>query len=163
MPWRFVGRSELLENLEQAGTGANGAVELRRWLCEILLDADLEIDEAAASLVYMVVERLEVASATNFAQLAEDLARLIRSVPNNEAAKELIPLVEAREGVVDVLQKADDGRISRTAFLSYVAERNWSSTLKTSIASLTGDSMRELQRALRLRAYGALPALLSIS
>jgi hypothetical protein len=162
MPWRYVSRSELLENLQKGERGATGIQELREWLRDIMVDSDLELDDTAAPLIHASAERLDVASDATVGQLAGDLRRLIIAVAEDEVAKQLIPVVEERERVAEVLEKVGDGRISRTAFLSFITERRWPTLVKDCIAGMNKTGMRELELALTLRAYEKLPALLSM-
>lgn len=108
MPWRYVTRSELVELLKEAESAPAGVERLRRWLREFLSDAELELHDGSASLIHAAVQRLDVAggSDSTLKELAVELHRLLRAVPDDDAAKDLISVIEERDRTVDVLEGA---------------------------------------------------------
>jgi hypothetical protein len=163
MGWNYGSRADLLQRLERATLGKTGIEELRTWLNDLLVNADTEVDEASAPLIHASVQRLDVVSADDrgLQSLARELLQLVRMVKDETQATDLLPLVEERERFIEMLQKVLNSTISRTAFLSYLTERRWTTNIKRRISAMDRDRLNELEKLLADRDYERLAMLLS--
>src|SRR6266487_3164240 len=150
MPYRFVNRSALEKQLAAVDADPSAAAALRAWVRDVVIGDDIELDSQVEPLILAAVERLDLASAndTDLIEVARQLHALLRGVEDEDLAKALVPLAEDRANVTDVLRKVVKGHISRTGWLSYVAEQHWSAPVKKALAEADGPRLTQLLNAL---------------
>lgn len=164
MPYRFVTRSALEEQLAAVDADPSAAAALRAWVREVVIGDDIELDSQVEPLILAAVEKLDLASAndTDLVEVARQLHALLRGVEDEDLAKALVPLAQDRAKVADVLRKAVKGRISHTGWLSYVAEQHWPAPVKKALAALDGPSLTQLLNALVNADYKTVATILDL-
>jgi len=140
----------LEQQLAAVDADPTSVTALRAWVRDILIGDDVEMDAQVEPLILAVVERLDLASGndTELIEVARQLHALLRGVEDEELAKALVPLAQDRANIMDVLRKAVKGQVSRTGWLSYVAEQHWSAPVKKALAVLDGPRLTHLLNAL---------------
>ena len=96
-------------------------------------------------------------------EVARELHALLCDVQEDDLAKDLVPLARDRVNVTHVLRKVVDKHISRTGWLSYVAEQRWPASVKTGLAALDGSRLSQLLIALLNSDYKTVATVLGLS
>jgi hypothetical protein len=87
--------------------------------------------------------------------LAGDFHALLRDVAQSEAAESLLQVAADRERFLAIIEKYRGGIVSRTQFLSYVAEQRWPDAIRRRVASMPDAELTALRRAVSDRDYRA--------
>jgi hypothetical protein len=113
-------------------------------------------------LVRGVSERVDAVSgdASRLLDLARDVHHLLEDASSNEGIRLLLELIAERERVLGVLRKYVQGTITRTGFLSFVAEQHWPEIVRRRVAALSAADVASLVRALEEADIAQLEALL---
>lgn len=133
---------------------ALAAPEPAQRIQDLLLSV-LTIEPAASEsdeqqLVRVITERVDAAGgdATRRLALARDVQSLLVGASSIEAVALLLEVVAERERVLGVLCKYVHGMISRTGFLSFIAEQRWPESIRQRMAALPRGDIAGLLSAL---------------
>jgi len=164
MPYRYVTRSALEEQLAAVDANPSAAAALRAWVRDVVIGDDVELDIHVESLILAAVEKLDLASANDgdLTEVARELRALLRDVEDDDVAKDLVPLARDRVHVTQVLRKVVGGHISRTGWLSYVAEQRWPAAVKNGLAALDSSRLDQLLNALVSSDYKIVATVLNL-
>ncbi len=101
-------------------------------------------------LVREIAERLDTASgeATRLLVLARDVGILLDQASSNLGVERLLELIAERHRVLVVLRKYAEGTISRTSFLSFIAEQQWPELVRRRMAELSTSEIANVMQAL---------------
>ncbi|MCC6930037.1 MAG: hypothetical protein IT359_13725 [Gemmatimonadaceae bacterium] len=101
-------------------------------------------------LVRSISERVDVASGddTRLLTLARDVRSLLDEASSNEAVELLLELIAERERVLGIIRKYAQGEITRTSFLSFVAEQRWPESVRHRMSALSAAGVMSLATAL---------------
>lgn len=101
-------------------------------------------------LIRSISERVNAAGGdgTRLLMLARDVHSLLEGASSNEAVELLLELIAERERVLGVIRKHVQGTITRTAFLSFVAEQPWPERVRRRMAALSPADIARLATAL---------------
>lgn len=140
------------EELCAAATARRGSEAVREVIGPVLLAAPVvgrsgEDEEARAAI--MVAQRIDTASGSpdRYVELAADLGALLRLLPPNDAL-ELAEVVAERHRTAAVVGKHVTSIMSRTAFLSFVAEQRWPARVKEKVQALGSAELDRFRVAL---------------
>lgn len=102
-------------------------------------------------LVRGISERMDVASgdAIRLVTLARSVQSLLDNASSNEAVELLLELIAERERVLRILRKYAEGTITRTGFLSFVAEQRWPASVRRCVTALSSADIASLATALQ--------------
>ena len=116
-----------------------------RWIEEIP-SGELETDQAVATKAAFRIDAVDSSSA-RFVDLAKDFGVLLSSCSAADVL--LLADVVAESGrLLQVLDKYFEGTLTRTSFLSYVADQQFESMVKARLGILDDLGLRELRLAL---------------
>jgi len=165
MPYRFVTRAALEEQLAAVDADPSAAAALRAWVRDVVIGDDVEVESKVEPLILGALEKLDLASVNDgdLTEVARELHALLRDVQEDDLAKDLVPLARDRVQVTHVLRKVVDGHISRTGWLSYVAEQRWPASVKNGLTALDGSRLSQLLNALSHSNYKTVAVLLGPS
>ncbi len=101
-------------------------------------------------LMRSVSERIDVASgdASRLVLLARNVHALLDAASSNDVVEVLLELVAERERVLGILRKYAAGTITRTGFLSFIAEQRWPESVRRCIAALSPGDIEGVVNAL---------------
>lgn len=165
MPYRYVTRSVLEEQLAAVDADPSAIAGLRAWVRDVVIGDDVELEGQVEALVLAVVEKLDMASANDgdLTEVARELHALLQDVQEDDVAKEMVPLARDRVNVTDVVRKVVGGHISRTGWLSYVAEQRWPASVNSGMAALEDPRLSQLLNALSNSDYKTVAVVLGLS
>jgi hypothetical protein len=158
----LIRRSDLESRLDQVTSGARSAESMREWLNELIVGDRVETAENDTALIMDVFYRLNSANdETEFVSLAQDTLAVLKSLPQNEASRAMLPLVWERDRIIEVLEHYEAGLVGDVHLRSFLNSGKWP-TLAKKIQRLDSGSRAELLNALRSRDFDALPKLLGL-
>jgi len=101
-------------------------------------------------LVRSISERVDVASGdvTRLLRLARNIHTLVEDASSNRTVELLLELIAERERVLGIIRKHAQGTITRTGFLSFVAEQRWPESVRRRVAALSQADIASLATAL---------------
>lgn len=132
-----------------AAEGPSGGT-WHRWVRSVAAHRGLGDYDEERKVMEMITDRLDSESGDRdgFVRLAVDIGQILGSCKDSELIADVVNLAVGRREIPNFLRKYLGGVVSRTAVLSYVAGRPWSSNLKTRMAQFETIELRELADAL---------------
>ena len=120
------------------------------FLRAVLTTEPVVWESAEQRLMRSITERIDVASgdAARLVRLARNVQALLEAASSNEVVELLLELVAERERVHDIFRKYANGTITRTGFLSFIAEQRWPENLRRHIAALSAKDTEAVVHAL---------------
>lgn len=102
-------------------------------------------------VVRRIAERMDASNGTarRLVALAKDVERLIEGSESCTNVETLFEVFVERERTAGIVSKFVNGPITRTGFLSFIAEQPWSSDIRARVAELSTDDLRVLAAALQ--------------
>lgn len=160
--YMLLSRDTIAIKLRELLAAAASEAEFRAWLSAAVIGDGTDVPNEDAELVAAVVDWIESRSET-----ADELTAAVRTADallqatlTNLEVCQLIGLVRGRDRLVKVLKKLEAGQLSRTAFLSFLAEQNWATGVKQRFASLGRGEIAEVRGALDRGDYTVMSGLL---
>lgn len=159
----FVDRSHLQKTLSDFTSGAMGLPELKAWIKKMVVGDQVEFYEPESKFLLRVIQSLDsvLHSDSALRSIATELEKMLRCVESIRMAEALVPVVEGRTHILGVVEKYLAGVLSRTSFLSFLTERQWSMGMKRKLEQLSHSELQYLYDSLSARDYGRLSVLLS--
>jgi hypothetical protein len=145
-PERLVFASQLRSALSSPAPAQHVGTLLR----DIFL-ADWPVDSHRDQwLVRRVAERIDAAGGDDSAivALAGAIERLLSHATSDESVELLLDLVVQRERFLSVARKYLAGTISRTNFLSFVAEQRWPDAIRRRVSTMPDPELTRLASTL---------------
>lgn len=162
---------ELTAQLRRWNSGEIGLLELQDWFTPILSADSLDVEESDAQpweqaaedtrLFWRIVYLFEAGGDEPSLRLdAERIVACLDSTGDASATYELLPLVLDQDRLTTIVTKHLAGTISRTGFLSVVAESGYPPHAKLWLAHATPAALRRLADHLAGSAYREVAAML---
>ncbi len=157
-------RATLARDLGMALATPKPAERINALLRAVLTAEPVASEPKEQRLMRSISERLDVASgeANRLLPLAQNVQALLDAACSNEAVELLVELIAERERVLDVLRKYAQGMITRTSFLSFIAEQRWPERVRQRIIMLSPTEIESMTKALEERNMMYLEALLTV-
>lgn len=162
---------ELTAQLRRWTSGEIGLLELQDWFTPILSADSLDVEESDAQpwehaaedtrLFWRIIYLFEAGEDEASLRLdAERIVACLDSTGDASATYELLPLVLDQDRLTTIVTKHLAGTISRTGFLSVVAESGYPPHVKLWLANASGTALDRLADRLAGAAYGEIVAML---
>jgi hypothetical protein len=159
-----VSLQDLTLQLRRWTSGEIGLLELQEWLTPILSADSLDVEESDDSpwehaaedtrLFWRIVYLFEAGGAEESLRLdAERIVACLDSTRDASATYELLPIVLDQDRLATIVTKHLAGTISRTGFLSVVAESGYPPHAKLWLAHAPEPALRRLADRLAVGAY----------
>jgi hypothetical protein len=159
-----VSLQDLVTQLRRWTTGEIGLLELQDWFTPILSADSLDVEDSDASpwehaaedtrLFWRVVYLFEAGGDEASLRLdAERIVACLDSTRDASATYELLPVVLDQDRLATIVTKHLAGTISRTGFLSVVAESGYPAHAKLWLAHASGAALDRLADRLADAAY----------
>jgi len=155
-------RSVFAADLGEALGSADPQKAVRALLDDVLIAGPIS-REIEQDLVCEVAQRIDAADdgSERLVNLARDLRKLLQDGSSRERIQLLLEVVAERERVSSIVGKYLEGTISRTGFLSFVAEQRWPNEIREKVADLETPDLLTLLTALGEADMARLEALLT--
>ena len=143
-------RAALARGLGAALAAPEPAQRVNDVLRAVLATEPVASEAAEQRLMRSISERIDVASgdASRLLLLARNIHTLLDAASSNEVVELLLELVAERERVRGILSKYAAGTITRTGFLSFIAEQRWPESVRRRIAALSPGDIQGVVTAL---------------
>jgi hypothetical protein len=158
----LLNRSTLESTLRELLGGTRPEAEFRGWLEMAVVGDSVDMPAEDEVLVSAIVDWLDSSRDTSqdLHAAAESAARLLQSGLTNDEVCQILDVVRNRSRLLEVLTKLAAQQLTRTAFLSFVAEQRWPPVVKKRLAGLSTAKLPTLAETLRRKDYAVLPRLL---
>lgn len=155
-------RKSFAGRLEAALLAPQPAQRVSSVIGEVLTEEPSVTESEDQRLVRRISERVDVASADSarLLRLARDVQDLLDGTSSAEAVERLLELVAERARVLEIARKHAQGAITRTSFLSFVAEQRWPESVRRRMAALSPADLASLVAALEGNEIARLETLL---
>ncbi|MFN2637434.1 MAG: hypothetical protein ABR585_10440 [Gemmatimonadaceae bacterium] len=155
-------RSTFARGLGAALAAPEPAHRVKDLLRAVLTTEPVAWESDEQRLMHHVSERVDVASGDpgRLVSLAQNVQGLLKTASSNDSVELLLELVAERERVLGILRKYAQGTISRTAFLSFLAEQHWPELVRHRVAALSPADIEGLMTALEQSNIARLETLL---
>lgn len=149
--------------LGEALASAEPQKAVRALLDDVLISDPMNWESEQPHLVSAIVQRIDAVDngSERLVDLARDLHRLLQDASSCERIQLLLEVVAERERVSGILGKYLVGTISRTGFLSFVAEQRWPDDIRRKVVDLETSDLSTLSTALYEADIPRLEALLT--
>jgi hypothetical protein len=126
------------------------AERVNDFLRAVLRTEPVALESTEQRLMRRISERIDVASgdASRLVLLARNVQALLDAASSNDVVELLLELVAERERVLGILRKYAAGLITRTGFLSFIADQRWPESVRRRIATLSLDDIDAVMNAL---------------
>lgn len=153
---------ELSNRLVEALSSPDAVGALRRLLHAQLTRAPALDQQENRELSVRLAERLDAIgdSDERLLEASRAVQRLLAAATSARAVEQLHELVLQSPRLHQVLGRHLEGRLSRTQFLSFVAEQNWTPSIRQVVAELPSERLEQLRDATDLIDIAALERLL---
>lgn len=143
-------RLAFARQLESALAAREPAREVAELLRSVFVTEWPPDDRSDQWLVRKVAERIDAHTATGggIIGLATDVQKLLSQASSDETVELLVDLVIERERFASVARKYLTRTISRTSFLSFVAEQSWPAVVRRRVSTLPDAELGELTNGL---------------
>jgi hypothetical protein len=159
-----VSLQDLTTQLRRFSGGETALVELQEWFTPILAADSLDVEESDASpwehaaedtrLFWRLVYLFEAGGDEEPLRfVAERIVACLESTRDASATYELLPLVLDQDRLTTIVTKHLSGTISRTGFLSVVAESGYPAYVKLWLEHAPPEALRRLADMLDAGAY----------
>lgn len=148
-PESTVRSHELSNLLGEALSSPDAARAVRRLLHAQIASEPAFVQEESRDLSVRLAERLDAIGDSDERLLEASRAaqRLLSAASSAGSVEQLLELVMQSPRLHQVLGRHLEGRLSRTQFLSFVAEQSWTRTIRTSVAELRKEGLEQLRDA----------------
>lgn len=159
----MITRHDLARQLSTFVRGESSLEELRRWMTQVLVPAEVPSPSEDRLLVARIAFLIEDESLNEdeHCALAGALSRVLQGPLPSERVLAAIPLLAKGERLHSVIQAVEAGKMTRTSFLSFVAESRLSTPVKQWLTRASTNQVRELSMALQCGALEKVERLLS--
>jgi hypothetical protein len=159
-----VSLQDLTTQLRRFTLGEIGLVELQEWFTPILVADSLDVEESDESpwehaaedtrLFWRLVYLFEAGGDEESLRVdAERIVACLESTRDASATYELLPLVLDQDRLTTIVTKHLSGTISRTGFLSVVAESGYPAHAKLWLERAPADALTRLADLLACASY----------
>lgn len=157
---------ELAGRLDRFGAGELSREEIERWLSPILASDPLDVEESESApwedapdeerLFWRLVFLLETASTPEDTQraLARRVVACLAGTGSPADTLELLPVIADQERFCSIAERLARGVISRTGFLSVIAESGYPPHMKLWLEHASARALELLCERLERGAYG---------
>jgi hypothetical protein len=144
-------RVALARGLGAALAAPEPAQRVNDVLRAVLTTEPVSLESDEQRLMRSISERIDVASgdASRLVLLARNVHALLDAASSNDVVELLFELVAERERVLGVLRKYAAAAITRTGFLSFIAEQRWPESVRRRIAALSPSDIEGVVNALQ--------------
>lgn len=143
-------RAMFARGLGAALAAPKPAQSVNDFLRAVLTTEPVAWESDEQRLMRSISERIDVASGdpARLVPLSRNMLALLEVASSNEVVELLLELVAERERMHAIFGKYANGVITRTGFLSFIAEQRWPESLRRHIAALSSKDMESLVHAL---------------
>jgi hypothetical protein len=159
---RTITREHFEERIANFAAGGLTLEQLRHWLTPILLGEEAEVqdvDSALAARLTFLIEDDSIDESRHRVN-ARRIKRLLEEVDDNLSVLEILSVVTDQDRLCEILQKYQNGIISRTSFLSMISNSRYQPDVKEWLIGVERESLQALSRALEGEDYGSAVGLL---
>lgn len=157
----MISREDVACRIALFVSGENSLEELRNWLMPVVVTPETSAHPADWPLVTRIVMLLEDESLTEDQHRAVGrlVSRALESRLSNEHVILLLPVLAKADRLRRVSQAMEAGKMSQTAFLSFVAESRLPPSVKQWLSRARSDQVRHLSTALETGAIEVVASL----
>lgn len=137
--------------------------DLREWIRRVAIGDDVDVVEEEAEIAMTLVERLDAwqANDSDLSSFCSSLDELRSAVESNDVVISLVPIVEGRNRLINIIAKHGDGVLTRTQFESFLSETGWHKSVRCRILDLSDGALDRLRLSLNIEDYGTLARLVA--